>query len=121
MDKPSIERIEKTLEDAVSAFLEGRSDYHVDINALDLRIRIKGKSWQGVVDPPLAKFVLDLDKRVSDELAKIGVRVPASDRGFIAVQVKDGSIGLPPVNETVVKCSSGSENKRTEQHEEKPV
>jgi len=32
-----------------------------------------------------------------------------------------GLIGLPPVNETVVKCSSGSENRRTEQHEEKPI
>ena len=29
--------------------------------------------------------------------------------------------GLHPRNETVVKCSSGSENRRTEQHDKKPI
>lgn len=88
------EKIQSALEGAVNAYLLQDESYDLDISALDLRIIIKGPRWSGVVDKPLAKFLLDFDKKISDELQKHGVVLPEGAHGFIAIQVTEGSADM---------------------------
>ncbi len=83
--------IEKTLETAVEAFIADQKGYILNINALELRVTVKGTSWTGVVDKTFAKFVLDLDGRIEEELKKLGVEMPQSPHGIVALKVEDGS------------------------------
>lgn len=76
----------------VHEYLLDPSKFEFDIGALNLRIHIKGPAWAGIVDKTVAKFLLDLDKKLTDELIKHGIELPATPHGIIALKVEDGSL-----------------------------
>jgi len=67
-------------------------EFHLGLDELNLRIYLQGKEWAGVVDRPLAKFLIDLDKMLTDELKKASISLPVSEHGLIALRVEDGSL-----------------------------
>ncbi|TDU64145.1 hypothetical protein EI77_04329 [Prosthecobacter fusiformis] len=83
--------VEAQINNLIDTYLAGEQ-FEPDISKLGLRIYIQGDSWAGVVDKPLAKFLLDLDKKLSDELAKLGIELPNTPHGLVALKVDDGSL-----------------------------
>lgn len=67
-------------------------EFDLGLDELNLRIYLKGKAWAGVVDRPLAKFLIDLDKMLTEELKKAAIALPVSEHGLIALRVEDGSM-----------------------------
>jgi hypothetical protein len=45
-----------------------------------------------VVDSAVASFLLELDKRIRDELSRHGIDVPSDDHGFVVLRVSEGSL-----------------------------
>jgi hypothetical protein len=66
--------------------------FQLDLRDLDLRIKLKGDRWGGVVDRPIAKFLLDLDKRLHSEMERVGLPLPKSDHGVVALRIEEGSM-----------------------------
>ena len=91
MNSDELSHIQGILAEALKAHLTGDDSYDIDINALELRINIKGGAWSGAVDKPIAKFILDLDKRLEDEVRSRGVALPRTEHGLIALEIKTGS------------------------------
>jgi hypothetical protein len=92
MKKQEAESITDQIRSAVETVILSPGEFNLDIDALNLRIYLRGKAWSGVVDRPLAKFLIDLDKMLSDELRRAGIEIPISDHGLIALRVEDGSL-----------------------------
>lgn len=80
------------VEELVKKYLSNPESFEFDINKLHLRIHIKGPAWAGIVDKTVAKFLLDLDKKLTDELAKHGIELPETPHGIIALRVEEGSL-----------------------------
>ena len=76
---------------AIQRYVKGEGDFDLDIQSLKLKLYFKGPKWMGVVDRPVAEFLLDLNKRLEEELTKRGVEIPKFDRGIVAIGVKEGS------------------------------
>lgn len=76
----------------IDQYLVDPDNFELDLNALDLRIKLKGEKWGGVVDKPVARFLLDLDKRLYQELAKVGIELPPSKHGVVALRIEEGSM-----------------------------
>lgn len=91
MDSTKLTHIKQVLSQALEAQLKGDDNYDIDISGFNIRLNIKGAAWSGAVGKPLAKFILDLDKKIEDEMRKLGVLVPESEHGFIALEVTHGS------------------------------
>lgn len=83
--------VQTQLNNIIDAYLAGE-EIEADIAKLDFRIYITGTSWAGIVDRPLAKFLLDLDKKLTDELLKHGIDLPRTPHGLVALRVEDGSL-----------------------------
>lgn len=99
-----LQKLETVLED----YLAGESDFTLDLKQWNISIRIKGPKWRGVVDKPLATFVLDLDRKMAEELARHGIDLPKNDHGLVALRVEHGSMlafleGVPEVFEAISK------------------
>ncbi len=90
--KPDHDKILKTLEAAIAAQAQGDEKYSIDIASLNLRVHIKGKKWSGLVDKPVAKFIVDFDGKVRQELKNVGIDLPKTDHGVIALDVRNGSM-----------------------------
>ena len=105
------------IEETILKFVDDPSDFTFDLDKWKLEIRIKGPKWKGVVDKPIANFVLDLDQRLTAELKRQGVILPKSDHGIVAMRVDKGSTlaffegvpetinaikGLPPQQQMLV-------------------
>ena len=108
MDIDRRSELEARLKAVMEGFLAGESDFTLDLTQWNISIRIKGPKWRGVVDKPLALFVLDLDRKVAEELARHGVDLPKTEHGLVALRVKDGSMlafleGVPDVIEAISK------------------
>lgn len=86
--------IAAALKGVIDAFINGDSQYDLDIESLDLRVRISGPRWSGLVDRPIAKFLVDLDKKLQDELSKVGLELPTHEHGIVAIQLTEGSADL---------------------------
>lgn len=80
------------LESAIEAHASGDSKFTIDIAALDLKVHIKGKNWSGLVDKPVAKFIVEFDEKIRRELKNAGVTLPKTDHGVIALEVREGSM-----------------------------
>jgi hypothetical protein len=86
------ENLKTVIEHTVRGYLKGGERFDLDVGDLHLRINIKGPAWEGIVDRTLGKFVVDLDKAVTDELKKHGLDFTESPHGLVALQVDDGSL-----------------------------
>lgn len=84
--------IATALETTIAAYVLEGKEMPFDLQTHDLRIFLKGDRWSGVVDRPVAQFLLDLDKRVKEELLKQGVEVPDDGHGFVVLRLKEGSL-----------------------------
>ncbi len=87
----TLARIDQKVNEAIQALSEGKDTYHLDLEELRLRIRLSGPSWAGVIDKPVAKFLIDLDAMLADEFREQGIALPDTKHGLVALQVKDGS------------------------------
>lgn len=76
---------------AIGKYLKGEGDFDLDIEQIKLKLYIRGPKWRGVVDKPVAEFLLALDKRLEDEFEKLGINLPKFERGIVAIGVKEGS------------------------------
>lgn len=63
----------------------------LNLSALELKIHLEGDTWAGMVDKPVAKFLLDLDRKITEELAKAGIELPDNIHGMVALDVRAGS------------------------------
>lgn len=86
------EALSKSVRDIIADYLADPDNFQLDLSSLDLRIKMKGDRWGGVVDKPVAKFILDLDKRLHEELARVGVELPATKHGVLALRIEEGSL-----------------------------
>ena len=86
------EYVDIEIRSAIEAFTQGSSDYTFDLSSLELKIKLSGPKWAGIVDKPIAKFLLDLDKIVQSELARFGVVIPETAHGLVALKIEDGSL-----------------------------
>ncbi len=84
--------LEPTIAGIIDAYLDASTGFEIDISKLQLRVYLRGPSWSGIVDRPLAKFLLDLDKKITDELAVHGIELPITQHGFVALKIKEGSM-----------------------------
>lgn len=80
------------LEGAITAIEEGTPDYVIDISSLNLNVNIKGGNWGGIVDKPVAKFILEFDRAIRNQLRELGYDLPKSKHGVVAFEVKEGSM-----------------------------
>ncbi len=86
-----IEAITNKFNEGLQAYL-GEAEYDFDLESLRLSIRISGTKWSGIVDKPIAKFLIDLDRRLTEELRGAGVDIPLSEHGLIALKIEEGSL-----------------------------
>lgn len=96
------------LKTVTDGYLAGESDFTLDLAEWNISFRIKGPKWRGVVDKPLATFVLDLDRKVAEELSRHGVDLPKTEHGLVALRVNEGSMlafleGVPDVIDAISK------------------
>lgn len=91
-NEPPIKSVREKIFELVDSYLQDKENFRVDLKDLDLNLYVKGETWAGIVDRPLAKFILDLDKRLQNELAAVGVDVPKTPHGLLALQIKEGSL-----------------------------
>lgn len=92
MSELTMPELTSQIEALFKSYLESPSNFNFDLSALQLRIHIKGSAWAGIVDKPLAKFLIDLDKTLSDKLAEHGIQIPETPHGLVALKVEDGSL-----------------------------
>lgn len=76
----------------IQNYLCHQEEFRVDLDDLDLKIYMKGKNWGGIVDRPTASFLLQLDKRIERELMAVGVEVPKTHHGILALRIEEGSL-----------------------------
>jgi hypothetical protein len=86
------EELKTAVHGIIDRYLADPENFELDLGALELRIKLKGEKWGGVVDKPVAKFLLDLDKRLHDELQRVGVQLPKSNHGVVALRIEEGSM-----------------------------
>lgn len=79
------------ISDAMEAYFKGDGAFNLDLEKVRLRIYLKGPKWLGVVDRPVAEFVLQLEKQLTIEIEKLGIKLPKWERGMIALEVDEGS------------------------------
>lgn len=91
-DESFLSRIDRKISDIVEAFSKGDAEHEFNLDELQLRIRLTGPSWAGLVDKPVAKFLVDLDAMLTDELQQLGVAVPDNNHGLVALQIQEGSM-----------------------------
>lgn len=84
--------IDSQIRKAIEAFVLDSSVYEFDLASLELKIRLSGPKWAGIVDKPIAKFLIDLDDMLNRELKKFGVELPESKHGLVALKIEDGSL-----------------------------
>lgn len=92
MSYPIPVEIDSAIDDLLKAFAENAESFGMDLGALKLKVRLQGEKWSGLVDKPVAKFLLDLDRKLRDELEKVGIEIPETDHGLVALQVNEGSM-----------------------------
>ncbi len=66
--------------------------FSLNIEELELKIHLKGPKWEGVVDRPVADFLVALDNRLRKELEILGVELPDTDHGIVALRIEKGSL-----------------------------
>lgn len=76
---------------AMDAYFKGNGDFELDLEKVKLRIYLKGPKWLGVVDKPVADFLIKLEKQLSAEIEKLGIKLPKWERGLLSLKVDDGS------------------------------
>jgi hypothetical protein len=86
-----VETIKEAIRRAVEAMLEGNNDFQLDLGSLNLNLNIKGSNWGGIVDKPVAKFLVDFDNRIQTETRKLGYELPRNTHGVVALEIKEGS------------------------------
>ncbi|HEY8902801.1 MAG TPA: hypothetical protein VIM48_03780 [Chthoniobacterales bacterium] len=86
-----LQRIDHTIGEAIEAFFRGEAEHKLSLDELHLRIRLTGPAWAGVVDKPVAKFLVDLDEMLTDEFKSLGIPIPENTHGLVALQIQDGS------------------------------
>lgn len=93
MEAPEVTlaRIDEIINEAIDAFAEGKPIHHLDLDELRLHIKLSGPSWHGVIEKPVAKFLLDLDAMLANEFSEQGIVLPKTNHGLVALQVKEGS------------------------------
>lgn len=84
-------RIEEILNSALKALDAGQS-YDLKLEDLGLKIRLKGPAWGRIVDKPIARFLLDLDERLQEEMKRLGMGLPAGPHGVVALRIEEGSL-----------------------------
>jgi sulfur carrier protein ThiS len=90
-DEQFLARIDHKINQTIDAFFSGEAEHTLSLDELQLRIRLSGPTWAGVVDKPVAKFLVDLDAMLTDELRSLGIIIPESTHGLVALQIQDGS------------------------------
>lgn len=80
------------LEKALDGYLLKGEKFTFEIEKQNLRIHLKGPRWTGVVDSAVASFLLELDKRIREELVRHAVPIPKDDHGFVVLRVSEGSL-----------------------------
>jgi hypothetical protein len=104
-EKQESEQLEK-IEKLLQSFVEENPGFTIDLKDWKFQIRIKGPTWKGYVDKPIADFVIDLDKRLREELVRHEIEVPKSNHGLVALRVDEGSTlalleGVPETLEAI--------------------
>lgn len=100
-------RIAEALEKALDGYLLKGEKFTFEIEKQNLQIHLKGPRWTGVVDSTVASFLLELDKRIREELVRHGVPVPENDHGFVVLRVSKGSlIAQVEINPEILKVLS---------------
>lgn len=91
--KPKVNPAEvmRGISDAMEAYFKGDGEFRLDLQNVKLRIYLDGPKWHGVVDKPVAEFLLDLEKKLRLEFEKLGIKLPKWERGLIALEIDDGS------------------------------
>ena len=77
--------------EAMEAYFKGDGEFDLDLEKVKLRIYLKGPKWLGVVDKPVAEFLLQLEKELIAEIEKLGIKLPKWERGLLALEVDEGS------------------------------
>lgn len=79
------------ISDAMESYFKGEGEFRLDLQDVKLRIYLDGPKWHGVVDKPVADFLIDLEKKLRLEFEKLEIKLPKWERGLIALEVDDGS------------------------------
>src|SRR5687768_7325773 len=92
MDDAEKEGLKESALRIIEDYIKNPDTFELDLSSLDFRIKLQGSKWKGVVDRPVAQFLLDVDKRVQTELARVGVPLPKSNHGVVALRIEEGSM-----------------------------
>ena len=92
MKETSTDQYIKALASAIQAYRKGDETYQINLADFDLRVYLKGPRWSGLVDRPVAKFLLEFDARIRKELDNVGFELPKVNHGLVALNVKEGSL-----------------------------
>jgi hypothetical protein len=76
---------------AIGNYLKGEGEFDLDIEKIKLKLYIRGPKWRGVVDKPVAEFLLALDRKLEEEFENLGISLPKFERGIVAIGVQEGS------------------------------
>lgn len=92
MNQEDLKRVNEAIKKALQGYLDSDGSFNLDIADLNLKIYLQGPKWTGRVDRPVAQFLLDLDKRLNEELENLGVELPESQHGLVALRIESGSL-----------------------------
>lgn len=91
MKDEDIAAINDALAKAVDGYLsDGKFD--LDIAKLKIKIHLEGPKWTGRVDRPVAKFLIDLDNQLRKAFSAVGIELPETEHGLIALRIEKGSL-----------------------------
>ena len=64
------------ISDAMESYFKGEGEFRLDLQDVKLRIYLDGPKWHGVVDKPVADFLIDLEKKLRLEFEKLEIKLP---------------------------------------------
>jgi hypothetical protein len=93
MAKTQTAEIGALLAELVEAHFDGSTEFdYKSLNGVSLSLRIKGKSWGGVVNKTVARFVLNAEREIQKLCEESGIDLPDSKHGFIQIEIEEGSL-----------------------------
>ena len=63
---PESDPLIEILEEAVAAVRAGDTKFRIDLDKLDLNIHLTGPKWAGIVDKPVAKFLIEFHRHPTE-------------------------------------------------------
>lgn len=92
MHKDESTELSASISAAFQRYFQGGETFEIDLANMEIRIfHLEGSKWNGAVDRTVAKFLLELDEKLTEELEKRGVDLPRSEHGILALRIKKGS------------------------------